>query len=146
MNAYFQKTVIDCLKTYAIPPQKIGFEITETAAINNLADATSFIKILSNKGCLFALDDFGAGLSSFAYLKYLPVDHPKIDGIFVKGLVDDPVDFAMVKSINEISLVIGKKTVAELVENKGIEDKLRIIGVSYSQGYGIAKPCPMDVL
>lgn len=142
----FQKMVIGCLEKYDIPAQKICFEITETAAITNLSDATSFIKIMSDKGCLFALDDFGTGLSSFAYLKYLPVDYLKIDGVFVKGIVDDPIDYAMVKSINEIGQVMGKKTIAEFVENKEIEDKLKIIGVDYSQGYGIARPCPIDEL
>lgn len=142
--AGFQQTVINSLDRFGIPPQKICFEITETAAITNLADATSFIEIMRNKGCQFALDDFGTGLSSFAYLKYLPVDYLKIDGLFVKGIVDDPIDYAMVKSINEIGHVMGKKTVAEFVENSDMEKKLREIGVDYSQGYGIARPCPID--
>lgn len=142
----FLKTVIDCLDHYQIPAKKICFEITETAAISNLTDATTFIEAMHNKGCSFALDDFGTGLSSFAYLKYLPVDFLKIDGLFVKGIVDDPIDYAMVKSIHEVGCVMGKKTVAEFVENAQIGLKLKEIGVDYSQGYGIAKPCPIDEL
>jgi EAL domain-containing protein (putative c-di-GMP-specific phosphodiesterase class I) len=138
--------VIDCLNFYRIPAQKICFEITETAAISNLTDATTFIEAMHKKGCSFALDDFGTGLSSFAYLKYLPVDFLKIDGLFIKGIVDDPIDYAMVKSIHEVGRVMGKKTVAEFVENNEVESKLKEIGVDYSQGYGIAKPCPIDEL
>ncbi|MFT6270395.1 MAG: EAL domain-containing protein (putative c-di-GMP-specific phosphodiesterase class I) [Alphaproteobacteria bacterium] len=85
-------------------------------------------------------------MSSFAYLKYLPVDYLKIDGVFVKGIVDDPIDYAMVKSIHEVGRVMGKKTVAEFVENSEIGSKLKEIGVDYSQGYGIAKPCPIEEL
>ncbi len=95
-------------------------------------------------GCSFALDDFGTGFSSFAYLKYLPVDYLKIDGVFVKGIVDDPIDYAMVKSIHEVARVMGKKTVTKFVENSEIEFKLKEIGVDFSQGYGIAKPCKID--
>jgi diguanylate cyclase (GGDEF)-like protein len=142
----FLQAVIDCLNYYHIPAEKICFEITETAAISNFTDATSFIKAMHKMGCSFALDDFGTGLSSFAYLKYLPVDYLKIDGMFVKGIVDDPIDYAMVKSIHEVARVMGKKTVAEFVENSEIEFKLKEIGVDFSQGYGIAKPCPIDEL
>jgi diguanylate cyclase (GGDEF)-like protein len=142
----FQQTVIDKLQYYKIPANKICFEITETAAISNLTDAIAFIDAMHEKGCRFALDDFGTGLSSFAYLKYLPVDYLKIDGVFVKGIVEDPIDYAMVKSIHEVATVMGKKTVAEFVENSDIELKLKEIGVHYSQGYGIAKPCPIAEL
>ncbi|MFT4747203.1 MAG: diguanylate cyclase (GGDEF)-like protein [Congregibacter sp.] len=142
----FLQTVIDCLNFYHIPAEKICFEITETAAISNLTDATTFIEAIHKKGCSFALDDFGTGLSSFAYLKYLPVDYLKIDGVFVKGIVDDPIDYAMVKSIHEVGRVMGKKTVAEFVENSDIELKLKEIGIDYFQGYGVAKPCPIDEL
>jgi EAL domain-containing protein (putative c-di-GMP-specific phosphodiesterase class I) len=142
----FQQTVVDKLQYYKIPAAKICFEITETAAISNLTDAIAFIDAMHERGCRFALDDFGTGLSSFAYLKYLPVDYLKIDGVFVKGIVEDPIDYAMVKSIHEVATVMGKKTVAEFVENSDIELKLKEIGVHYSQGYGIAKPCPMAEL
>lgn len=140
----FKQAVIACIDHYQIPPEKICFEITETAAISNLSEATAFIDAMHEKGCRFALDDFGTGLSSFAYLKYLPVDYLKIDGVFIKGIVNDPIDYAMVKSIHEVGKVMGKKTVAEFVENEDIELKLKEIGVDYSQGYGIARPCPID--
>lgn len=140
----FKKAVIDLISHYKVPPKKLCFEITETAAISNLNVATAFIDAMHEKGCLFALDDFGTGLSSFAYLKHLPVDYLKIDGVFVKGIVDDPIDYAMVKSIHEIGKVMGKQTIAEFVENEDIELKLKEIGVDFSQGYGVAKPCPID--
>jgi diguanylate cyclase (GGDEF)-like protein len=142
----FLQAVIDYLNYYQIPAEKICFEITETAAISNLTDATNFIDAMHKKGCSFALDDFGTGLSSFAYLKYLPVDFLKIDGVFVKGIVEDPIDYAMVKSIHEVGRVMGKKTVAEFVDNSDVLLKLKEIGVDYSQGYGIAKPCPIEEL
>ncbi len=129
-----------------LPPGKICFEITETAAVANLADATSFIKTLRNLGCLFALDDFGVGLCSFAYLKSLQVDILKIDGTFVREIVSDPVDLAMVKSINEIGKVLGKRTTAEFVENNEILLLLREIGVDRAQGYGISRPIPLNSL
>lgn len=116
------------------------FEITETSAIANLDIATQFITTLKKLGCRFALDDFGSGLSSFGYLKRLPVDYLKIDGIFVKDIVDDPIDYAMVKSINEIGHIMGMQTIAEFVENDAIKNKLNEIGVDYAQGYGLGKP------
>ena len=145
-----EKEFLDFLITQfeqaGVPPQKLCFEITETAAIANLLSATKFIKALKALGCLFALDDFGSGLSSFAYLKNLPVDFIKIDGVFVKDIVDDPIDFTMVKSIQEIAGVMGKLTIAEFVENQAILNKLRTIGVDYAQGYGIGRPQPVERL
>jgi diguanylate cyclase (GGDEF)-like protein/PAS domain S-box-containing protein len=129
-----------------IPGSKICFEITETAAIANFASASRLITDLKKRGCQFALDDFGSGLCSFAYLRALPVDFLKIDGAFVKNIVDDPVDFAMVKSINDMGHVLGKQTIAEFVENQAILDKVREIGVDYAQGYGISNPRPLDDL
>ena len=99
-----------------------------------------------NWDCRFALDDFGSGMSSFGYLRNLPVDYLKIDGAFVKGIANDEIDFAMVKSINEIGHVMKKKTIAEFVENDDILEKLRVIGVDYAQGYGIAAPKPIAEL
>jgi EAL domain-containing protein (putative c-di-GMP-specific phosphodiesterase class I) len=127
-------------KQWEIPTDKICFEITETAAIANLSNATRAINALRDRGSLFSLDDFGSGLSSFAYLKNLPVDFLKIDGLFVKDIVDDEVDLAMVRSINEVGHVMGKKTIAEFVENERILKLLSELGVDYAQGYGIGKP------
>jgi diguanylate cyclase (GGDEF)-like protein/PAS domain S-box-containing protein len=131
---------------WAIPTHKICFEITETAAIANLSCATKFINHLRERGCSFSLDDFGSGLSSFAYLKNLPVDFLKIDGLFVKDIVDDEVDLAMVRAINEVGHIMGKKTIAEFVENEQIFNLLNELGVDYAQGYGIGKPVPLDEL
>jgi diguanylate cyclase (GGDEF)-like protein/PAS domain S-box-containing protein len=131
---------------WSIPVHKICFEVTETAAIANLSNATKFINQLKERGCSFSLDDFGSGLSSFAYLKNLPVDYLKIDGLFVKDILDDKVDLAMVKSINEVGHVMDKKTIAEFVENEQIFNLLSTLGVDYAQGYGIGKPVPLDEL
>ncbi|MFC4700412.1 EAL domain-containing protein [Glaciecola siphonariae] len=119
---------------------KICFEITETATISNLAVATIFVNKLKQFGCKFALDDFGSGLSSFGYLKNLSVDYLKIDGIFVKDIVEDPIDRVMVKSITDTARVMGLKTVAEFVENDEIKAILQNIGVDYAQGYGVHVP------
>ncbi len=140
----FLTFIVDELKKSSIPPNKLCFEVTETAAITHLDKVIDFISKMNTFGCHFALDDFGSGLSSFAYLKNLPVDYLKIDGQFVKNITQDPIDFAMVKSINEIGQVMGKLTIAEFVENNEILEKLKSIGVNYAQGYGIEKPLPID--
>jgi diguanylate cyclase (GGDEF)-like protein/PAS domain S-box-containing protein len=127
-----------------VSPQQIMFEITETAAISNLAHATVFINTLTAFGCQFALDDFGSGLSSFAYLKNLPVNTLKIDGIFIKDILTNPIDAAMVKSINEIGHLMALKTIAEFVEDDAIKQKIEAIGIDFAQGYGIGKPQPID--
>ena len=132
------------LRRYEVPPEVICFEITETAAINNMGQALDFIRALKEIGCSFALDDFGSGLSSYGYLQNIPVDYIKIDGRFVKDIVDNPIDAAMVASINEISHLMGKKTIAEFVENSEIADKLRDMGVDFVQGWGIGKPVPIE--
>ena len=126
-----------------IPAQKICFEVTETATIANMSRAMAFMGTLKARGCRFALDDFGSGLSSFAYLKALPVDYLKIDGAFVKDIVNDEVDLAMVRSINDVAKIMGKRTIAEFVENDAILEKLREIGVDCAQGYGISRPAPI---
>lgn len=142
----FLQFVISSLDGTNVPAEKLCFEITETAAITNLVSATRFITALKGWGCQFALDDFGSGLSSFAYLKQLAVDFLKIDGVFVKDVVDDPINLAMVKSINDIGKVMGKRTIAEFVENDEILDKLREVGVDYAQGYRIGRPQPLERL
>lgn len=142
----FLAFLIDQIKGTEVTPHKICFEITETAAISNLAKASNFIKTIKSLGCSFSLDDFGSGMSSFSYLKNLPVDYLKIDGAFVRDMINDPIDHAMVESINHIGHVLGIKTIAEFVENQAILEKLRTIGVDYAQGYGIAKPCPLEDL
>ena len=123
-----------------VAPSSICFEITETAAVANLVLATRFIHDLKRLGCKFALDDFGAGMSSFAYLRQLPVDYLKIDGSFVKDMACDSVNHDMVAAINDIGHSMGRKTIAEYVENEAILTKLREVGVDFAQGYYIGKP------
>lgn len=133
---------------YGIDPQVICFEVTETAAIANLEQANVLIRALKNMGCRFSLDDFGSGLSSFGYLKNLPVDFLKIDGSFVRDMAQDPTDAAMVEAINSIGHVLGLKTIAEWVEDQETLDVLRRIGVDYAQGYhfGRAEPLPLPMV
>ncbi|MFK5857244.1 MAG: EAL domain-containing protein [Bacteroidota bacterium] len=131
-------------KERCVSPSIIHFEVTETMAISNLKSANHFIKTIKDYGCSFSLDDFGSGLSSFGYLKNLAVDTLKIDGVFVRDIIDDPIDAAMVDSINTIGHVMGLKTIAEFVENDEIAEKLTEIGVDYLQGYGVGKPEPID--
>ena len=142
----FLRFIKDEIQIYGVDPEKICFEITETAAIENLDAAVDFIRSLKKLGCRFSLDDFGSGLSSFAYLKNLPVDYLKIDGSFVKNMDTDAVDCAMVSSMHQLGSLLGIETIAEFVENDAILRKLEEIGVDYAQGYGISKPVPLDSL
>ncbi len=138
----FLDFVREQLDRFAVPHRCICFEITETAAIANLDKATAIIGELKRLGCRFSLDDFGAGMSSFAYLKHLPVDFLKIDGGFVKDMADDPIDRAMVEAINSVGHVMGKQTIAEFVDSDRVMAALREIGVDFAQGYGVARPRP----
>lgn len=131
------------IKAYAVPPGAVCFEITETVAVHNLQRVSSFITELKALGFLFALDDFGSGVSSFNYLKALPVDFIKIDGSFVRGIAHSELDLRIVESIVYVARAMGLKTIAEFVENDEILVKLRDIGVDYAQGFGIHKPEPM---
>lgn len=132
--------IFEKFATYKVPREKVCFEVTESTAIANLGDAADFIREMKKIGCRFSLDDFGAGLSSYSYLKNLPVDYIKIDGAFIRDLAKDDKDFAMVKSINEMGHLLGKKTIAEYVEDQFILDKLKEIGVDFAQGYEIERP------
>ena len=138
----FADYIIAKLKANDIPPEKICFEITETEAVTKLNNANYFISQLRDFGCKFALDDFGAGMCSFSYLKHLPVDYIKIDGSFVKNMCQEPTDKAIVQSINDIAKSQGKQTIAEFVSDIDTENALRRIGVNYVQGYFVEKPMP----
>jgi diguanylate cyclase (GGDEF)-like protein len=140
----FLPFVIDQFHRSGLPANKICFEITETAAIASFSQANRFIQALKELGCSFALDDFGTGLSSFGYLKHFPVDYLKIDGSFVKEILHDPIDREMVRSINEIGHLTGKRTIAEFAENDDIITMLRQLGVDYAQGYGVARPARIE--
>ena len=139
-DAGVQQFIIDRVRSSTVPGRKLCFEITETAAIANLATATGFMHALHELGCSFALDDFGSGLSSFAYLRSLPVEYLKIDGRFVRNIAQDSIDLAMVRSIHEIGRVMGKRTVAEFVEDGDILDKVRSLGIDFAQGYEVGRP------
>jgi diguanylate cyclase (GGDEF)-like protein len=142
LTSYILREVMDS----AVAREKVTFEVTETAAIANLADAVDFIRELQAIGCKFSLDDFGSGLSSYSYLKNLPVDYVKIDGAFIRDIHRSPSDYMMVRSINEMAHFMGKRTIAEYVESDEILVKLREIGVDFAQGYGIERPRPLDTL
>ncbi len=142
----FLDFVIKQFESTAIPPEKICFEITETTVIANMVTANIMIEVLRELGCSFALDDFGSGMSSFAYLKNMPVDYLKIDGAFVRDIVHDPIDHALVRSINEVGHIMDKSTIAEFVEDDEILMRLKEIGVDYAQGYGVGKPRPLSIL
>jgi EAL domain-containing protein (putative c-di-GMP-specific phosphodiesterase class I) len=142
-DEYLLDFIQNLFSSSGVDPKQVCFEITETTAIANMSRATSFIQRLKTLGCTFALDDFGSGFSSFAYLKHLPVDYLKIDGSFVRGIADEPIDYALVESVNNIGHVIGMKTIAEFVKDERIQHILEEMGVDYLQGYQIAKPSPL---
>ena len=138
--------VLDLLNKHPIPKKSICFEITETAAIKNMEQAISFITQLKKAHCMFALDDFGSGMSSFTYLKNLPVDYLKIDGSIINKMDKNKADRAMVAAINQIGRVMNIETIAEHVENEAIMTGLNDIGVTYAQGYHLGKPFSIDEL
>ena len=127
-----------------IPGEKLCFEISENIATENLSATNRFVSKLKGLGCEFALDNFGNGISSFAYLKNLAVDYVKIDGVFVRSMGDDDIDWQMVKSINEISHAMQKKTIAEHVESEKVIRKLQKLKLDFAQGYAISRPLPID--
>jgi diguanylate cyclase (GGDEF)-like protein/PAS domain S-box-containing protein len=131
-------------RQFKIDGNKFCFEITETVAISDILMVGDFILALKKLGCKFALDDFGSALSSLGYLKTLPIDYLKIDGVLVKDIVEDKIDYAIVKAINEIAHTLGMQTVAEFVENNDIKKILIELGVDYAQGYGIHRPQPFE--
>lgn len=140
----FQDYVVQTLEHAGVAPERICFEITETAVIGNLQSATAFIQRLRSMGCRFALDDFGSGLSSFGYLKHLPVDYLKIDGCFVRDMVHDGRDYALVESIHRLGTVLGMQTIAEYALDDDTLKALKDMGVHYAQGYAIGRPRPLD--
>ncbi len=135
--------VVEQLEKSGVDARRVCFEITETAAISKLGSAMRFISELKKKGCRFILDDFGSGLSSFAYLRDLQVDFLKIDGEFVQNMMEDRVKRAMVESINQIGHVMGLQTIAEWVESRQTLDALKELGVDYAQGYWLCRPQPL---
>ena len=145
-NDDFLNFIVNEIESSGVEPNNICFEITETCAIANMSRATKLISIVKEMGCKFALDDFGSGLSSFAYLKNMNVDFLKIDGCFVKNILTDPVDHAMVKSITQVGHVMNLQTIAEFVESEDIMAELKRIGVDYGQGYGLGKPMPLSTI
>ncbi len=138
--------IIEKMNDYAVDPRILCFEVTETVAIANFSVAIEFISRLREMGCRFALDDFGSGLSSFGYLKRLPLDFLKIDGQFVRDMLNDPVDLAMVRTIYDVARVLKLQTIAEWVEDQGTLESLQSIGIDYAQGFHLAKPVMVSEL
>jgi EAL domain-containing protein (putative c-di-GMP-specific phosphodiesterase class I) len=139
----FLAFVLEELESSGVETRCICFEITETAAISKLDSAVRFIRMVKARGCRFILDDFGSGLSSFAYLRDLQVEFLKIDGEFVQNMMEDRVKRAMVESINQIGHVMGLTTIAEWVENRETLDALTEMGLDYAQGYWLCRPQPL---
>ncbi len=142
----FMEFLFEAISEYGVGTSKICFEITETGTINNMVKATDFVNEFKNIGCKFSIDDFGTGLASHSYLRDLPVDYVKIDGTFIKHIHENPKDFAMAKSINDLSHFLGMETIAEFAENDEVIAKLREIGCDYIQGWGVGRPAPLTSL
>jgi len=139
----FTLFVLNAFETFNIPYEKICFEVIESVAIIRMEDTLAFMRTFNRLGCSFALDDFGSGFSSYNYLKSLPVSQVKIDGMFIKDMLNDTVDTAMVASINDVAKAMGMQTVGEFVENEGTMAQLGKMGVDFAQGFGVAKPTPL---
>lgn len=139
-NDTFTDYVLEQISEFGVGTSKICFEITETGAIENLNKAVDFVRTLRNIGCKFSLDDFGTGLASYSYLRELPVDYVKIDGTFIKNILDNKTDYAMVRSINDLAHFLGQETIAECVERLEIIEPLRELGIDYLQGWGVGVP------
>ena len=140
----YLRHVLDTVSVAGVPFQRLCFEVTETAAIADFDSAVRFIDAVQTRGSRVALDDFGSGLSSFGYLRRLSVDYLKIDGQIVRAIVEDPINAVMVESIHRIARVMGISTIAEFVESEAVMQRLRGIGVDFAQGYGIARPAPIE--
>ena len=139
----FMEFLFEAISEYGVGTGKICFEITETGTIDNMVKATDFVNEFKNIGCKFSIDDFGTGLASHSYLRDLPVDYVKIDGTFIKNIHENPKDFAMAKSINDLAHFLGQETIAEFAENDEVIAKIREIGVDYIQGWGVGRPAPL---
>lgn len=142
----FHRYVLNLIETVSIDLSKLCFEITETEAITNVIDAKKFISAMNIHGVKFSLDDFGSGVSSFGYLKHLAVDYLKIDGQFITDLHENEIGQATIRCMAEVAKVTGKKTIAEWVDQQDVEDKLKEMGVDFTQGYLKHKPAPLDFL
>ena len=140
----FKQYAVGRIEAMSVPADKLCFEITETGAFANLQNTLSFVLALQRLGCRFALDDFGTGMASFAYLKQLPVNYVKIDGSFIQMMTSSTVDFEMVRFTNDISHIMGRRTIAEFVNDADTLAKLAEIGVDYAQGYLLGEPRPLE--
>ncbi len=142
----FMEYLFEQISDFGVGTSKICFEITETGTISNMVKATDFVNEFKNIGCKFSIDDFGTGLASHAYLRELPVDYVKIDGTFIAHIHENPQDYAMTKSINDLAHFLGQETIAEFAESEAVIEKLREIGVDYLQGWGVGMPIPLTTL
>jgi EAL domain-containing protein (putative c-di-GMP-specific phosphodiesterase class I) len=138
--------IVENLTQSGVDAKRITFELTESASLFNLQITKDVIQELHQLGCSFSVDDFGSGFSSFAYLKELPADYIKLDGSFIRNMEHDPVDQALVKSMIEVIQAIGKKAIAEYVENEALLKLLINMGIDYAQGYHIGRPQPVELL
>ena len=143
-DAGFGDRVRRALDDTGFPAERVWFEITETAAVNNLGQAVELMEQLRSFGCRFALDDFGSGLSSFRLLRNLPIDLLKIDGSFVRDMEANPVDLAVVEATTRVARAMGLSTVAEWVEDRRLLGRLRELGIDYAQGFGIGHPVALE--